>query len=108
MLPSSAEAVSIETNAAAVPAKGPSPAVELPPHALATFGKEPLLARHNLHENPLFSDESKPPELEIQEEADWHEPAPLSTNLPKSNFGMIAWDESASPVRRNNVRSKLI
>ena len=58
MLPSSAEAVSIETNAAAVPAKGPSPAVELPPHALATFGKEPLLARHNLHQNPLFSDES--------------------------------------------------
>ena len=58
MLRSSAEAISIETNAAAVPAKGPSPAVDLPPHALATFGKEPLLARHNLHQNPLFSDES--------------------------------------------------
>jgi hypothetical protein len=47
----------------------------------------------------VFSDESKPPPIEIVEKADWSEPAPLPVALPESTFGMIAWDESSSDVR---------
>jgi hypothetical protein len=36
----------------------PLPAIEISHHARVAFGKEPLLARHNLHESALFSDES--------------------------------------------------
>jgi hypothetical protein len=51
---------SAEAGAALVPgpAEVPSPTLELSQHARAAFGKEPLLARHNLHESALFSDES--------------------------------------------------
>jgi len=47
----------------------------------------------------VFSDESKPPSLEITEGPDWREPAPLQSKLPVSNFGMVAWDETASDIR---------
>ncbi|MBI2684966.1 MAG: PSD1 domain-containing protein [Acidobacteria bacterium] len=47
----------------------------------------------------VFSDESKPPAVEVIEKADWREPAPLPVALPESNFGMIAWDESSNDIR---------
>ncbi|MFN0106786.1 MAG: PSD1 and planctomycete cytochrome C domain-containing protein [Bryobacteraceae bacterium] len=47
----------------------------------------------------VFSDESKPPAVEVEEKAEWRDPAPLPVPLPESNFGMIAWDESSTDVR---------
>lgn len=47
----------------------------------------------------IFSEESKPPEMEIAEPAEWQEPAPLPVALPESTFGMIAWDESSTNTR---------
>jgi hypothetical protein len=34
------------------------PSIELSEHSRTTFGNEPILGRHNLHESSLFSDES--------------------------------------------------
>jgi len=47
----------------------------------------------------VFSDDAKPPAVEVIEPADWREPSALPSALPESNFGMIAWDESASDIR---------
>ncbi|HEU0123996.1 MAG TPA: PSD1 and planctomycete cytochrome C domain-containing protein [Bryobacteraceae bacterium] len=47
----------------------------------------------------VFSEESKPPETEILEKAEWREPEPLPVVLPESTFGMIAWDEAPTDTR---------
>jgi Cupin-like domain len=49
---------SADTGTALVPGSAEVPFVELSQLARAAFGKEPLLARHNLCDNALFSDES--------------------------------------------------
>lgn len=58
MLNPAAQAAFAGTDLVLEPVDGPSPLVELSQDARAAFGKEPLLGRHNLQENPLFSDES--------------------------------------------------
>ncbi|MBL8240151.1 MAG: PSD1 domain-containing protein [Bryobacterales bacterium] len=47
----------------------------------------------------VFSEESKPPETQMLEAADWREPSPLPVTIPPSSFGMIAFDESPANVK---------
>jgi len=54
----SAQAAFAGTDLVLEPVEGSSPAVELSQDARAAFSTEPVLARHNLQENPLFSDQS--------------------------------------------------